>query len=79
MQVISAVAYHESQLSSPNLEKSYICPLPKVPFPDGHGRKIAEGETILKWLNSKPAPEKILEFVSCSCKKSCLNEDSCCF
>ena len=33
----------------------------------------------MKWLNSKPAPEEILEFLSCSCKKSCLNEDCCCF
>ena len=44
-----------------------IFPLPEVPLPGGHGRKIAEGEITLRWLNSKPAPEEILEFLSCSC------------
>ena len=56
-----------------------IFPLPEVPLPGGHGWKIAEGEITLRVLNSKPAPEEILEFLSCSCKKSCLNEDCCCF
>ena len=50
-----------------------------TPLPRGHGWEIAEGEITVKWLNSKPAPEEILEFLSCSCKKSCLNEDCCCF
>ena len=56
-----------------------IFPLPEVPLPGGHGREIAEGEITLKWLNSKPSSEEILEFLSCLCKKSCLNEDCCCF
>ena len=56
-----------------------IFPLPEVPLPGGHGWEIAEGEITVKWLNSKPAPEEILEFLSSSCKKSCLNEDCCCF
>ena len=56
-----------------------IFPLPEVPLPRGHGWEIAEGEITVKWLNSKPPPEEILEFLSCSCKKSCLNEDCCCF
>ena len=56
-----------------------IFPLPEVPLPGEHDSKIAEGEITLRWLNSKPVPEEILEFLLCSCKKSCLNEDCCCF
>ena len=56
-----------------------IFSLPEVPLPGGQGWEIAEGEITVKWLNSKPAPEEISEFLSCSCKKSCLNEDCCCF
>ena len=56
-----------------------IYPFPEVPLPGGHGWEIAEGEITVKWLHSKPAPKQILEFLSCSCKKSCLNEDCCCF
>ena len=50
-----------------------------MPLPGGHGWEISGGEIIVKWLNSKPAPEEFLEFLSCSCKKSCLNEDCYCF
>ena len=39
-----------------------LFPLPEVPLPGGHGWEIAESEITVKWLNSKPAPEEILEF-----------------
>ena len=60
MQVISAVAYHESQLYQTGTWRRAIFPLPEVPLPGGHGWEIAEGEITVKWLNSKPAPEEIL-------------------
>ena len=36
----------------------------RIPLPGGHGWEIAEGEITVKWLNSKPAPKQILEFLS---------------
>ena len=78
MQVISAVHITRANYQAGVWRKA-IFPFPEVPFPGGHGWEIAEGEITVKWLNSKPAPKQILEFLSCSCKKSCLNEDCCCF
>ena len=63
----------------PGIWRRAIFPLSEVPLPGGHGWEIAGSAITVKWLNLKPAPEDILEFLSCSCKKSCLNEDCCCF
>lgn len=40
-----------------------------VPNPDNHGWVEGNGSLAVRWLTSKPAPEVILEFVSCSCRK----------
>ena len=42
--------------------------------PNGNGWYIADGMINIKWQTQLPAPEAILQFVSCECKKSkCAN------
>ena len=54
-------------------------PSPNVPSPDTHGWSFDEnGDIIIKWLGTKPAPEEILELLSCLCKRSCTLEKCCC-
>ena len=51
-----------------------------ISSPNGNGWKVSNnGEITIEWLGSKPAPEEMLELLSCSCKKKkdC-SEDSCC-
>jgi len=39
---------------------------------------IKEGNGMgINWMNEKPAPESILAFVSCNCKKNKCNANSC--
>ena len=47
--------------------------------PKNHGRKNENGSLEISWANEKPAPESILEFVTCNCRKSrCIkNQCSC--
>ena len=46
-------------------------PNPEIPSPDQHGWEI-EGENIsVEWLGSHPAPDKVLELLSCLCKTVC--------
>ena len=57
-----------------------IVQLPVIPSPHGHGW---EGDNISNvvefvWLGSKPATEKVLELLSCTCKTACTVENLCC-
>ena len=50
---------------------------PEIPSPDGHGWYFDErGELEIRWMDCRPAPDEILELVSCDCKKKCI-ESSC--
>ena len=40
-----------------------------APAPDGHGWTINDGQLNILWMTCKPAPEEILELISCTCKK----------
>jgi hypothetical protein len=41
-----------------------------VPSPDGYGWKVSDGNISVTWMLKKPAPDEILNLISCSCKKS---------
>ena len=46
-------------------------PYPIVPSPDEHGWKITANSIEIQWMSGPPAPEAILEFLSCKCKRAC--------
>lgn len=46
--------------------------LPEIPQPEDHGWMLDEdGMLNIKWMTGSPAPEAVLELLSCSCSKSC--------
>ena len=48
--------------------------------PDGHGWERNENMLKIKWMTANPAPEEILEFTTCSCKKtSCITNRCQCY
>ena len=53
--------------------------LPVIPPPSNHGWIIDNDTDVIsvRWLKTKPAPEEILDLLSCICKKCC-KVDSCC-
>ena len=53
----------------------------EYPSPQGHGWIItASGDLEIEWMTQNPAPDSILEMVSCSCKRSKCHSASCsCF
>eukprot|EP00112_Aurelia_sp_Birch-Aquarium-sp1_P026953 Seg990.4 transcript_id=Seg990.4/GoldUCD/mRNA.D3Y31 product="Protein tesmin/TSO1-like CXC 4" protein_id=Seg990.4/GoldUCD/D3Y31 len=53
----------------------------EYPSPQGHGWIItSSGDLEIEWMTQKPAPDSILEMVSCSCKRSKCHSESCnCF
>ena len=44
---------------------------PQVPSPVGHGWVEEDGNLSIKWMSGEPAPAVLLEFLSCSCARSC--------
>lgn len=60
--------------------KRAIVPLPVIPSPGGHGWEVDNISNVVKfvWLGSKPAPEKVLELLSCTCKRACTVDNCCC-
>jgi hypothetical protein len=44
---------------------------PQVPSPIGHGWAQEEDKLVIKWMSGEPAPTAVLEFLSCSCVRSC--------
>ena len=49
-----------------------------IPSPDGFGWKLLEGELHVNWTEENAAPDVVLEFMSCSCKKDCEKEHCSC-
>ena len=60
--------------------KRAIVPLPVIPSPGGHGWEVDNISNVVKfvWLGSKPAPEEVLELLSCTCKRACTVDNCCC-
>ena len=44
---------------------------PEVLSPVGHGWVQEDGKLSTKWMSGEPAPAALLEFLSCSCARSC--------
>ena len=48
-----------------------------VPGPDGYGWKLVDDELVIDWTDEKPAPDAVIEMMSCNCKKLCTLENRC--
>ena len=49
-----------------------------IPSPDGYGWRIDRDAGMeIQWMTQKPAPDSIVELVSCNCKKSKCSNQSC--
>jgi len=50
-----------------------IVPHPVIPSPGGHGWEVDNISNVVEfvWLGSKPAPDEVLELLSCTCKRAC--------
>ena len=45
---------------------------PVIPSPaDGHGWILEDGKLCVQWMKGLPAPQALLEFMSCSCSREC--------
>ena len=46
---------------------------PDIPKPQrGHGWVCKDNELLdIRWMTCSPAPEEMLEFISCKCRKAC--------
>ena len=51
--------------------KSSLQPNPVVPSPIEHGWKEDEGKMAIHWMRSPPAPDVVLELLTCNCVRSC--------
>ena len=60
--------------------KRAIVPLPVIPSLCGYGWEVDNISNVVKfvWLGSKPAPEEVLERLSCTCKRACTVDNCCC-
>ena len=59
--------------------KSSLSPCPVIPSPDGYGWEIKDGLMEIQWMLRKPAPDVVLDLVSCSCKKKrCVSANCAC-
>ena len=50
-----------------------------APAISNHGWKVEDERVSIQWVNLAPAPDSILAFVNCSCKKGCENNRCSCF
>ena len=50
-----------------------VIPHPDIPSPHGHGWKVSSTSKLVEfvWLETKPAPDEVLEILSCTSKRVC--------
>ena len=48
-----------------------------TPPPRGFGWTLNSGELYIDWSDENAAPDEVLEFLCCSCKNACLEENDC--
>ena len=58
--------------------KHCIVQNPSIPKPEGHGWQFNKGLMTPKWISGAPAPNSILDFLSCDCKKDCNSQKCSC-
>ena len=51
---------------------------PDIPSPHGHGWSVNSSSLEFAWLGLRPAPEEVLELLSCNCKYKCTVDTCCC-
>lgn len=44
---------------------------PNTPVPVRHGWKMEEGHLVIDWMDGSPAPEAVLDLLSCKCSRVC--------
>ena len=49
-----------------------------IPKPEGHSWQFNKGLMTPKWISGAPAPNSILDFLSCDCKKDCNSQKCSC-
>ena len=54
------------------VKNSLIETNPIIPCPDGYGWTLNNDILEIVWMLNKPAPDEIIEHISCSCQKKCL-------
>ena len=57
--------------------KSALTATVNPPYPSGYGWLEANGLLEIKWMNQKPAPDSLLGFLACDCKKSGCQNNRC--
>ena len=57
--------------------KSALSANNQYPTPEGRGWLLTNGILETKWMSQKPAPDSLLEFLSCGCKKSGCRNNMC--
>ena len=51
-----------------------------IPSPDGYEWKVKDGKLSVEWMLLPPAQDEVLQLVSCGCKKTSCERQSClCF
>ena len=75
MSSLFAETYLQGKLSS-FIWKNCLEPCPNILEPEGHGWKSENGNLLVDWMSDAPAPDTVLELLSCTCARSCSN-DSC--
>ena len=51
---------------------------PQTPNPTAFGWKESDGDICIDWCSVNPAPDEVLELLSCNCKKDCKEDTSPC-
>ena len=47
---------------------------PFIPSPENRGWIVYDGAFCIDWMDRRPAPDAVLEMMSCSCKRKCSND-----
>ena len=45
--------------------------------PEDYGWKIVDDELVIDWTDEKPAPDAVIEMMSCKCRKPCNLQNKC--
>ena len=79
MRIISMTSHYKGKLSSSYLEKSHHSASGN-PLPSWGWLEVDNISNIVEflWLGSKPAPEEVLELLSCTCKRACTVKNCSC-
>ena len=55
--------------------KNSLVAKPDIPSPVGHGWKLdtsgGSGQLVIDWMDGQPAPQVVLDLLTCSCSRSC--------